>query len=62
MEELKDCCSIAAGGTRSYLAYGIGSEILPRLEKRENYREPLDKNFIADFFDSQRLLVGATVS
>ena len=56
-EELKDCCSIAASSTGSFLAYGLGTEVLPRMAQATGYGEPLDRNFIADFFDSEKLLV-----
>ena len=39
-EELKDCCSIAASSTGCYSAFGIGEDVLPRMEIAESYGEP----------------------
>ena len=42
-EELKDCCSIAAASTGCYSAFGIGEDVLPRMEIAESYGEPLNR-------------------
>ena len=58
-EELKDCCSIAAANTGCYSAFGIGEDVLPRMEIAESYGEPLNRSLIAAFYDSERQLVEA---
>ena len=61
-KELKDCCSIAASSTGCYFAFGIGEDVLPRMEIAESSGEPLNRNFIAAFFDSERQLVEAILA
>ena len=56
-EELKDCCSIAASSTGCYSAFGIGEDVLPRMEIAESYGEPLNRSLIAAFYDSEQQLV-----
>jgi hypothetical protein len=56
-EEFKDCCSIAASSTGCYSAFGIGEDVLPRMEIAESYGEPLNRSLIAAFYDSEQQLV-----
>ena len=61
-EELKDCCSIAASSTGCYSAFGIGEDVLPRMEIADSYGEPLNRTLIAAFYDSERQLVEAILA
>ena len=58
-KEVKDRCSIAASSTACFSAFGIGDDVLLRMEIAKSCGEPLDRNFIADFFDSERQLIEA---
>ena len=61
-EELKDCCSIAASSTGCYSAFGIGEDVLPRMEIAESYGEPLNRSLFAAFYDSEQQLVASILA